>query len=243
MRGLLRVSAGPPESAAGSVFPVAVHWLFRSLLKQVWVGNGRSSRPPQPKSPRVCGPPLRHVTADAPAHPPTARRASGVKPSTAGTPPSSRGRKAHNCSPSGGTGGVSPGRAEAHAEDARSALTRRSARSYLRPTSQPATAPVPRSQPGIQLSSEPPFVSRPALARRTNRPQPTHTCFRRAGFSGAWGTMSATVAAPRYARVAPPSASRAVSTAARHGVSPRRWLRWGGPGRNRYHRYRPHRRR
>ena len=25
------------------------------LLKQVWVGNGRSSRPPQPKSPRVCG--------------------------------------------------------------------------------------------------------------------------------------------------------------------------------------------
>ena len=27
----------------------------RGLLKQVWVGNGRSSRPPQPKSPRVCG--------------------------------------------------------------------------------------------------------------------------------------------------------------------------------------------
>ena len=26
-----------------------------SLLKQVWVGNGRSSMPPQPKSPRVCG--------------------------------------------------------------------------------------------------------------------------------------------------------------------------------------------
>ena len=48
------------------------------------------------------------------------------------------------------------------------------------PTSQSATAPVPRSQPRIHLSSEPPFVSRPALARRTNRPQPTHTCFRRA---------------------------------------------------------------
>ena len=32
MRGLLRVSAGPPESAAGSVFPVAVHWLFRGCV-------------------------------------------------------------------------------------------------------------------------------------------------------------------------------------------------------------------
>ena len=52
--------------------------------------------------------------------------------------PSSRGRKAHNCSPSGGTGGVSPGRAEAHAEDARSALTRRLARSYLRPDIAPS---------------------------------------------------------------------------------------------------------
>ena len=28
---------------------------YVSLLKQVWVGNGRSSMPPQPKSPRVCG--------------------------------------------------------------------------------------------------------------------------------------------------------------------------------------------
>ena len=73
-----------------------------------------------------------------PSHPSTARRASGVKPLTAGTPPSSRGRKAHNCSPSGGTGGVSPGRAEAHAEDARSALTRRLARSYLRPDIAPS---------------------------------------------------------------------------------------------------------
>ena len=108
------------------------------LLKQVWVGNGRSSRPPQPKSPRVCGLHCATVTAHAPAHPSTARRASGVKPLTAGTPPSSRGRKAHNCSPSGGTGGVSPGRAEAHAEDARSALTRRLARSYLRPDIAPS---------------------------------------------------------------------------------------------------------
>ena len=78
------------------------------------------------------------MTAHAPAHPSTARRASGVKPLTAGTPPSSRGRKAHNCSPSGGTGGVSPGRAEAHAEDARSAFTRRLARSYLRPDIAPS---------------------------------------------------------------------------------------------------------
>ena len=51
-------------------------------------------------------------TAPRDRDPSTARRASGVKPLTAGTPPSSRGRKAHNCSPSGGTGGVSPGRAE-----------------------------------------------------------------------------------------------------------------------------------
>ena len=30
-------------------------WTKSGLLKQVWVGNGRSSMPPQPKSPRVCG--------------------------------------------------------------------------------------------------------------------------------------------------------------------------------------------
>ena len=47
------------------------------------------------------------------AHAPTARRASGVKSSTAGTPSSRPGRKAHNCSLSGGTAGVSPARAEA----------------------------------------------------------------------------------------------------------------------------------
>ena len=42
------------------------------------------------------------------AHAPTARRASGVKTSTAGTSPPRPGRKAHNCSLSGGTTGVSP---------------------------------------------------------------------------------------------------------------------------------------
>ena len=47
------------------------------------------------------------------AHAPTARRASGVKASTAGTSPSRPGGKAHNCSLSGGAAGVSPARAEA----------------------------------------------------------------------------------------------------------------------------------
>ena len=44
--------------------------------------------------------------------------------------PQTQGRKAHNGFLSGGTGGVSPDRAGAHAEDARSALTRRPFRSY-----------------------------------------------------------------------------------------------------------------
>ena len=44
--------------------------------------------------------------------------------------PQIQGRKAHNGFLSGGTGGVSPDRAGAHAEDARSALTRRPFRSY-----------------------------------------------------------------------------------------------------------------
>ena len=65
--------------------------------------------------------------------PPSARRHPRVKP--AGT--SSRGRKAHNCSPSGGTGGV--GRARSCIRAARSV------RHALSPprTSHPATAPVP----------------------------------------------------------------------------------------------------
>ena len=46
-----RLAAGwHPERAA----TIALAHIL-SLLKQVWVGNGRSSRPPQPKSPRVCG--------------------------------------------------------------------------------------------------------------------------------------------------------------------------------------------
>ena len=66
---------------------------------------------------------------------------------------------------------MSPARAEAQAEDARSALTRRSARSYLVHTSQPTTAPVARPQPRIRLGSEPSFRHRPARACRANRLQ------------------------------------------------------------------------
>ena len=127
----------------------------------------RSQKPPRVR------PPLRHVTAHAPAYPSTARRASGVKPSTAGTPPSSRGRKAHNCSPSGGTGGVSPGRAEAQAEDARSALTRRSARSYLRPY----IAASHRARPPFTAANPPQFRAafrQPPRPCPPNQPASTH---------------------------------------------------------------------
>ena len=116
------------------------------------------------------------------AHAPIARRASGVKTSTAGTSPSRPGRKAHNCSLSGGTAGVSPGRAEAQAEDARSALTRRSARSYLRPylaashRTRPSAAAANPPQFRAVLSSSP----RPCLPYRSGF-RPTHTCLRRAG--------------------------------------------------------------
>ena len=54
-------SPGPSEHEAtirdlhAKVGELTMERDFLSLLKQVWVGNGRSSRPPQPKSPRVCG--------------------------------------------------------------------------------------------------------------------------------------------------------------------------------------------
>ena len=116
------------------------------------------------------------------AHAPIARRASGVKTSTAGTSPSRPGRKAHNCSLSGGTTGVSPGRAEAQAEDARSALTRRSARSYLRPY----IAASRRTRPSAAAANPPQFRAVLSSSPRPCRPnrsgfRPTHTCLRRAG--------------------------------------------------------------
>ena len=103
-------------------------------------GNGRRSMAREPQNTPCSRPLLRPRDYARQAHAPTVPRASGVKTSTAWTPPSRRGRKAHNCSLSGRTAGVSPARAEAPAEDAPSALTRRSARSYLAPTPQPATA-------------------------------------------------------------------------------------------------------
>ncbi len=69
--------------------------------------DGPSSMPPQPEKPPRSRALLRPVTPARQAHAPTAPRASGVKSSTAGTPPSRPGRKAHNCSLSGGTAGVS----------------------------------------------------------------------------------------------------------------------------------------
>ena len=78
---------------------------------------------------------------------------------------------------------MSPGRAEAHAEDARRVDT--PVGPQLSPPRHRTQPPrLCRSQPRIHLSSEPPFLSRPALVRRTNRPQPTHTCFRRANIPG-----------------------------------------------------------
>ena len=111
-----------------------------SLLKLVWVGTAAGRWLANPKNPRVRGLCCALATTHTKATRPPVPRASGVKTSTAWTPPSRPGRKAHNCSLSGGTAGVSPARAEAHAEDARSALTRRSASSYLAPTPQPTTA-------------------------------------------------------------------------------------------------------
>ena len=113
--------------------------LFESPQTRVG-GNGRRSMAREPQNTPCSRPLLRPRDYARQAHAPTVPRASGVKTSTAWTPPSRRGRKAHNCSLSGRTAGVSPARAEAPAEDAPSALTRRSARSYLAPTPQPATA-------------------------------------------------------------------------------------------------------
>ena len=75
---------------------------------------------------------------------------------------------------------MSPGRAEAHAEDARSALTRRSARSYLRPDIAPshrACAVDSRESTSVpsHLSSAAPLLSAEPTGLK-----PTHTCFRRA---------------------------------------------------------------
>ena len=77
---------------------------------------------------------------------------------------------------------MSPGRAEAHAEDARSALTRRSARSYLRPDIAPsyrACAVDSRESTSVpsHLSSAAPLLSAEPTGLK-----PTHTCFRRAEY-------------------------------------------------------------
>ena len=77
---------------------------------------------------------------------------------------------------------MSPGRAEAHAEDARSALTRRSARSYLRPDIAPshrACAVDSRESTSVpsHLSSAAPLLSAEPTGLK-----PTHTCFRRADY-------------------------------------------------------------
>ena len=116
------------------------------------------------------------------AQAPTARRASGVKTSTAGTPSSRPGRKAHNCSLSGGTAGVSPARAEAHAEDARSALTRRSARSYLRPCIAASHRIRPSAAAANPLQFRAVYSSSPRLCPpNQNGFRPVHTCLKRAG--------------------------------------------------------------
>ena len=75
---------------------------------------------------------------------------------------------------------MSPGRAEAHAEDARSALTRRSARSYSAPhRSQPPHPPLGRSRDSASVPSRPFVIALPFPAEPTGF-RSTHTCFRRA---------------------------------------------------------------
>ena len=90
---------------------------------------------------------------------------------------------------------MSPGRAEAHAEDARSALTRRLARSYLRPDIAPshrACAVDSRESTSVpsHLSSTAPLLSAEPTGLK-----PTHTCFRRAEKGGVEETFAALEAA------------------------------------------------
>ena len=68
---------------------------------------------------------------------------------------------------------MSPGRAEAHAEDARNALTRRSARSYLRPDIAPSH---PRLWP-FTAANPPQFRAafpQPPRPCPSNQPASTH---------------------------------------------------------------------
>ena len=75
---------------------------------------------------------------------------------------------------------MSPVRAEAHAEDSRSALTRRSARSYLRPYIAAGHRTRPSAQLQIYLSSEPLVRHRPLLPAEPKGSKSTHTNLRRA---------------------------------------------------------------
>ena len=96
------------DEVRGRVLLVGGHGAGKSESPETGVGrDGPSSMPPQPEKPPRSRALLRPVTPARQAHAPTAPRASGVKSSTAGTPPSRPGRKAHNCSLSGGTAGVS----------------------------------------------------------------------------------------------------------------------------------------
>ena len=94
---------------------------------------------------------------------------------------------------------MSPGRAEAHAEDARSALTRRSARSYLRPDIAPShRAYAVHSRESTSVPSRLSSAAAPLSAEPTGL-KPTHTCFRRAQ-NPASRTRSASTETPDTAR-------------------------------------------
>ncbi len=80
-----------------TIVPYGAEYPRRSESPETGVGrDGPSSMPPQPEKPPRSRALLRPVTPARQAHAPTAPRASGVKSSTAGTPPSRPGRKAHN---------------------------------------------------------------------------------------------------------------------------------------------------
>ena len=133
----------------------------RSLMKK-WEspqtrvgGNGRMSMAREPQKQPCSRPLLRPRDYARQAHATTVPRASGVKTSTAWTPPSRRGRKAHNCSLSGRPAATSP-------------LHR----------SRPPPGPRPQLQ--IHLSSEPLIRHRPLLPTEPNGSKPTHANLRRA---------------------------------------------------------------
>ena len=143
-------------------------------------GNGRRSMAREPPKTPCSRPLLRPRDYTRQAHAPTVPRASGVKTSTAWTPPSRRGRKAHNCSLSGRTDrrvtrqGRSAGGGRAQRVD--TPVGPQLPRPYTAAGHRPALGRSCRSTSVLSRSS---VIGRCCRRSRT-APKPTHTNLRRA---------------------------------------------------------------